>query len=271
MYSKNKLRQDVWRNESYYLAARKGSLDIDHPGMRILKRLSQKASSILDLGCGEGSRLNYLFSKNRKIVGIDISDTAIELAKKVYPKIKFIKADLERVPLKEKSFDLVYSAYVLEHLSKPSKVLSEAIRLTSDKGFLVLIGPNYGAPNRASPPFKGSRVIKFLFGLKNDLAILFGIKMKDDLGWRRVEPIASKDKYDIDWDTTIEPYIGSLIQFLKARQMTIEEFTSCWSEELKKAKIHQIVLRFLGNLGIYPFTLWGPHLVIVTQKNKDEN
>lgn len=268
---KNKLKKEVWRSDDYYLLAKKGSMDVNHPGMIILKQLASISTKILDLGCGEGTRLNWISEGREKGVGVDISDTAVKLARKNYPKAEFIKADLEKVPLKAKSFSLVYSAYVLEHLSKPEKVLAEAIRLLIKDGLLVLIAPNYGAPNRASPPFRRSRVIKFLFGLSNDLAILFGIKKNNDLGWTKVEPIASKDKYDIDWDTTIEPYIGSLIQFLKARQMIIKEFTSCWSEELKSAKIHQIALRFLGELGIYPFTLWGPHLVIVAQKNKDEN
>lgn len=266
MNPKNKLLKGLWRSDNYYLAARKGSLDTKHIGMKILKGLANTVNSILDLGCGEGTRLNYLFSENKKIIGIDISEKALELAKRRYPKIKFIQADLEKIPLEDNGFELIYSAYVLEHLEKPAKVISEAIRITAKDGFLVLIAPNYGAPNRASPPYKESRVIKFLKGLVNDFEALFINAVRADLRWNKVQSIATKDHYAIDWDTTCEPYLGSLIKFLKDKGMDIKEFTSCWSEELKDARIHQIIFRFLGDLGIYPFNLWGPHLVVVAQK-----
>lgn len=262
MDSKHKLISGVWRSDVYYQMAKKGSLDTDHPGMIILKQLSQNANRILDLGCGEGSRLNILAKGKKEGTGADISKTAIDLAKKTYPQLNFIKSDLEKIPLKDKRFDLIYSAYVIEHLSNPVKVLSEAIRLLSIGGFLVLIAPNYGAPTRCSPPFKGSRVRKLISGFLNDF-----LHFSDDIKrWTRVEPLL--DKYYIDSDTTIEPYIRSLMIFLENRGLKVKEFTSCWSEELKSAKFHHAIFRFLGEMGLYPFSMWGPHLVVVAQKAK---
>lgn len=265
MEIKERLKKEVWRSDIYYQVAKKGSLDLTHPAMLVLKKLAASATNILDLGCGEGTRLFSIADNRIRSTGIDISKTAIDLAKKSYPKIKFIKADLENIPIEDESFDLVYSAYVLEHLTDPIKVLLEAIRLTSKKGFLILVAPNYGAPNRVSPPFRGSRLKKFVKGFINDLLIFSNETFS--LNWDRVEPIASKDKYDIDWDTVIEPYIGSLIKFLQKQGMKIVEFNTCWSEELKNARFHQRVFRFLGEkLGIYPFSMWGPHLLIVSRK-----
>lgn len=253
---------EVWKNDKYYDVAHKGSLDIKHPGMKILFNLSLKANNILDMGCGEGSRLNKLSGKKK--IGVDISSTAIKIAKKKYPELNFFVYDLEKLPLKDESFDLVYSAYVLEHLSNPEKVLAEAIRLVSKNGFLVLIAPNYGAPNRCSPPFVGSRVNKFIKGILNDLIIIFN--RKKILSWNHVYPIANKQNYCIDWDTTVEPYINTLLSFLKSKNMKIVKYSSCWPEELKNAKFHQTYFRFFGELGIYPFSMWGPHLVIVATK-----
>lgn len=265
MNIKKKLEKEVWRSETYYQIAKQGSLDLNHPGMKILKKLSSKANSILDLGCGEGTRLNEICSY-QKAVGIDISKTAINWAKKAYPHIKFIKGDLEKIPLKDKSFDLVYSAYVLEHLTNPKMVINEAIRLLKPGSFLVLIAPNYGAPNRASPPFKKSRVLKFINGLFKDFRNLF--YKQNNLEWTFVVPIASKEKYNIDWDTTVEPYVGNLLLYLKLKGLKIAEYTTCWSEELENAKFHQIIIRLMGELGVYPFNMWGPHFVIVAQKNE---
>lgn len=269
MEIKERLKKEVWRSEVYYQLAKKGSLDIKHPAMVVLQKLAGVSNRILDLGCGEGTRLYTIAGTPKKAVGVDISETAINLARKSYPKINFVVADLEKIPLKKNSFDLVYSAYVLEHLTNPSKVLLEAIRLTSKSGYLVLVAPNYGAPNRASPPFRGSRLLKFVRGFVDDLTVSF--RRNNYLNWTKVKPIAISNNYDVDWDTTIEPYIGSLIYFLKGRKMTINEYTTCWKEELPNAKIHQIIFRFLGELGIYPFLMWGPHLVVVAQKNKYES
>jgi SAM-dependent methyltransferase len=269
MNLKNKLKREIWRSDVYYSLAKKGSLDRSHPGMKILSELASKSSRILDLGCGEGTRLNLISDSKRKAVGIDISEKAIELAKKSYPRLKFIVADLEKIPLKDQSFDLVYSAYVLEHLTEPVKVLNEAIRLTTHNGYLVLVAPNYGAPNRASPPFRGSRLLKFLNGVIDDFTPIF--KDSDDLDWTKVKPLATINNYDIDWDTTIEPYLRSLIYFLRRRKMIIKKFTTCWMEELPNARIHQVIFRFLGKLGIYPFLMWGPHLVVVAKKDTYES
>lgn len=263
MSLKNKLNEEVWTKKEYYQIAKKGLDESSHEGMRILKELASQANTILDLGCGEGSRLNEL-SDSSSLVGVDISQTAIELAKKNYPKINFIKADLEKIPIKDSSFDLVYAAFVLEHLTNPETVLHEAIRLVKNNGKIVLIAPNYGAPNRCSPPFKGNRVIKLFFGLLEDFNF-FSISKKD-LNWATVEPIATKDQYEVDWDTTVEPYANTLKLFLKAHGIKIEYLSTCWSEEASDAKIHQRLFALLAALGIYPFTMWGPHLIIVGKK-----
>jgi len=261
---KQKLKNEVWRSDIYYQLAKKGSSDINHPGMQTLLNLAKSSKMVLDLGCGEGTRLNKIISNSNVATGIDISKVAINLAKRTYPEIKFLVADLENIPLSSDTFNLVYSAYVLEHLSNPHKMLLEAIRLTKKEGQIVLIAPNYGAPNRCSPPFKGSRSKKLIKGFINDFSLLF--TRDKDINWEKVMPISSKLKYDIDWDTTTEPYISSLILFLKSKGLKVKYFTTCWKEELKGAKLHQKVFRLLGKIGIYPFTRWGPHLVVVAKK-----
>lgn len=261
--SGTKLRQEVWENEKYYYLAKEGSLDTNHPGMKILKKASMDAETIADLGCGEGTRLNQLLTKRQNGIGIDISKKALEMGRKSYPKIIFIEADLKKIPLPSGKFDLVYSAYVLEHITNPNKVLSEAIRLLSPGGKLILIAPNFGAPNRASPPFKGSRINKLIEGLLEDFVNLI---LKKKMNWNKVNPIANAREYDVDWDTTIEPYIRSLIDYLRLLGLKIRYYNSCWNEELPNAKIHQRLFRFLGELGVYPFKFWGPHLVVEAQK-----
>lgn len=288
MSTKTQLEKGIWRSDVYYQMAKKGSQDYSHPGMALLKSIAQKSDHILDFGCGEGTRLNWAAQNKKGSLGLDISQKGMELAKQKYPKLNFKKADLEKVSLPDASFDLVYSAYVLEHLSDPEKVLKEAMRIVKPKGYLLLVAPNYGAPNRCSPPFRGSRQRKLIKGFLKDLSLLYPSSERSEsrsylrnniskekfstssnnnaLGWHKVIPISTNDKYDVDWDTTVEPYIGSLINFLKSHRFKIIQANSCWSQELPNAKPHQKLFRFLGEKNIFPFKYWGPHLVVLAQK-----
>jgi len=258
------LKERVWESNAYYDMAHKGSLYKSHPGMKVLFQMAKKAEKILDMGCGEGTRINLIAKKKKLAVGIDLSRTAIKRAKKNYPEYKFLEADLVDLPFKDAAFDLVYSAFVLEHLDDPEGMILEAIRVLRKGGYLVLIAPNYGAPNRASPPFQKSRLEKFIKGLIADFYRPF-FKI-NKLGWNRVSPLATDSKYKSDWDVTVEPYIGSLIDFLKSKGTMIKKTSSAWSEELPRVSFYQLIFRFLGELQLYPFRLWGPHLVVVAKK-----
>ncbi len=248
---------DKTRNSEYYRIAASGSSKVDHPAMIILRGLAGKAKEVLDLGCGEGTRLNLLMLS--KGTGIDISPKAIALARSKYPRLHFLVGNLEKLPFKKK-FDLIYSAYVFEHLTSPEKVISEVIKILDKKGKLVIIAPNYGAPNRASPPFKGNRVLKLFGGFIKDLF------KQESLSWNKVKPIATKTKYDIDWDTVSEPYLKTLIDYLENRNLKVVYADSCWGEELPGAGVAQKLFRLLGSHGVFPFKWWGPHLIVVAER-----
>ena len=68
-----------------------------------------------------------------------------------------IQGDLTKIPFKEKSFDLVLSMQVLEHIMDDKKALQDLISVTKDNGTLIISVPfnkklgsvtrEYGAPN----------------------------------------------------------------------------------------------------------------------------
>lgn len=258
--NKNKLVRDVWSKDDYYRTAGQGSMDVTHPAMKKLKDLARSSVNILDMGCGEGTRLAYIADNDRCGFGIDISEKAIEIARKKYPQFDFRVGDLENLPFSDNKFDLVYSAFTFEHLDNPEKVLMEAIRVLKKGGALLIVAPNFGAPNRASPPNKKNRLIKLLAGLAKDMI------PSEELNWQKVEPIASDEKYEIDWDTTVEPYLGSLIKFFKKQRFKVLHVSSVWEKEEDKSGAAQRIFGLLGKKGIYPFKYWGPHLVIVAEK-----
>lgn len=264
MNTKRTLKKEVWENVDYYKIIENTAVSLSHPGMKELTRLAGKSKNILDLGCGEGSRLLFVTQGKVKGTGIDISKVAIKRAKKRYPELNFLEGDLESLPFGDESFDLVYSSYVFEHLDKPEKVIGQAIRVLKQYGYFVVISPNYGSPNRVSPPFRKNRMIKFLSYFIQDIFRV--INNQEKLKWNKVVPIAKQGKYKMDWDTVVEPYIGSLVKYLTYLNFRIISWDVCWEEELNKSKIFQKVVRILGKMGLYPFKYWGPQLVVVAQK-----
>ncbi len=99
----------------------------------------------LDLGCGGGDvsfLLSQFIGKNGKVVGYDIDNRKIELAKK-----SLHNSDIHNVSFEvkdaydldeEREYDLVYSRFLLSHLKEPPKVL-EKIKTSIKKGGKILI------------------------------------------------------------------------------------------------------------------------------------
>ncbi len=99
-----------------------------------------KKGPVLDLGCGDGIFLEYLKSKEISGIGLDISERAIELAKKRGIDCQVFDLS-ERLPFDDNSFEVVTLVDVLEHLFMPREILKEAHRVT--KNYLVLTTPNF--------------------------------------------------------------------------------------------------------------------------------
>lgn len=248
------------RDRNYYYSAKKGSSDLSHPGMKILIKMLKNKSIILDMGCGEGTRLAKIIQQFNSVrgFGVDINQLAISLAKKKYPYLKFVKSNLEKLPFRSNFFDFIFSAFVFEHLTQPEKVLIESIRVTKPQGKIIIIAPNFGAPNRRSPNSTENKIKKLFNGLLKNLTP----KSYINLEWTRVTP--QKEEYSIDGDTTIEPDLHSLIKFAENLGLEVEYSSSNWP--MDRFSLFQLPFRILGALGVYPFWMWGPHLCVVFKK-----
>jgi ubiquinone/menaquinone biosynthesis C-methylase UbiE len=109
-----------------------------------------EGESLIDAGCGSGRYLIY-FKKHHKIqycVGFDISKDVIISAKNNLRRhdlsIELVVADIENSPFKNNSFDVVFSADVIEHLSNPFKGINELVRISKDK--IIIATPNKLCP-----------------------------------------------------------------------------------------------------------------------------
>lgn len=112
-----------------------------------IKSLNPHNSMILDAGCDTGRDAIYFGAKypNAKIVGIDISDTAIaeaneRLASARLENVTFCKSDIFQVDWINK-FDIVYSIEVLEHVKDYKKCIAIFNRVLKPSGKLVIHVP----------------------------------------------------------------------------------------------------------------------------------
>lgn len=119
---------------------------------KLQKALSvRKTDTVLDLGCGTGLFTFSFVNKARRVIGIDISNKMLEIArtkaKKMKVKnVKFLKGDVEKLPIKSDSVDKIVFGGILEHAFNPKAVVKEMHRVLRKGGVAVGILPNKESP-----------------------------------------------------------------------------------------------------------------------------
>jgi len=105
---------------------------------------------ILDAGCGTGeisSRLAELFPRAR-VLGVDIIDQHLELARtryqKLAPRLAFEHRSVFGLDAADHTFDLTVCRHVIHSIPHPDRVLAELARVTRPGGYLHLIPEDYG-------------------------------------------------------------------------------------------------------------------------------
>jgi len=96
-------------------------------------------TKILDIGCGNGI-LEQHFSEH-EVIGIDISLSALNNAKKNAPHAKYILADMRSLPIKDECIDKVALIAVLGGVPQDEEVVAfnEAKRVLKYGGHLVIL------------------------------------------------------------------------------------------------------------------------------------
>ncbi len=89
--------------------------------------------SLLEIGCGYGKQLKNFKHGEAFIAGCDFSRSQLLKAKNICSEVSkvLVEADAEKLPYKDKSFDVVLSSAVILHnkYEKAQKIIAEMIRV----------------------------------------------------------------------------------------------------------------------------------------------
>ena len=224
-------RQSMWLRDSLLWILKTKVLEPSHFAER---------PTALDVGCGPGMTME-LFKPFARVQGVDIDPEMVRAAKS--RGFDAERADGQKLPYEDDSFDVVYCSFVLMWVKDPLKILEEMTRV-SRSWVIAFAEPDYGArldyPSGLSEltglvmdgiraeggdPLIG-RKLRHLFanaGMDADMGVHMGIwdieklRQESEDEWRWLEMTVPADmKEELDrlrpaWERALND--GSLFQF----------------------------------------------------------
>jgi 2-polyprenyl-3-methyl-5-hydroxy-6-metoxy-1,4-benzoquinol methylase len=104
--------------------------------------IDKKNAEILDLACGPGNISKYLFKKRSdfNILGIDLAENMLALAKENNPKAQYELMDCRAISKLQKKYDGIVCGFGLPYLSKEEAIelISTSHKILNPHGLLYL-------------------------------------------------------------------------------------------------------------------------------------
>jgi len=171
---------------------------------------AKPGARLLDVGCGTGHWSRFFASLGYEVVGVDISEEMIQVAKpRPAPNCRFEVADALALPFGNHCFDVVASMSTIEFVSEASLALAEMFRCVQPNGAVLI-----GTLNRLAPinrhrlakgrqPYASGRLLthgelrKLLvpFGRVRTVASSPNTGRRDHRGWRITARRTSSDPF----------------------------------------------------------------------------
>jgi len=122
-----------------------------------LDEKKEHKGNALVIGCGLGDDAYALFKVGYHVVAIDVSQTALDLAKKRFSDadIEFVKQDIFDMPEKyDEHFDFVFEALTIQSLPREFREkMIHAVAKTLKKGGELLVVAHKHNGNTSGPPW----------------------------------------------------------------------------------------------------------------------
>src|SRR5438309_2071503 len=117
----------------------------------VLKASLPPNGRILDVGCGNGVISRHLGRLGFNVLGIDVSEKTIEIARSInpMPNVQFQKKSAEELVASGERYDAVICSEVLEHLNDPGALLDVLYSTLAENGKLIVTVPNGKGPRES--------------------------------------------------------------------------------------------------------------------------
>jgi len=105
----------------------------------LIDRLPEGAA-VLDAGCGSGVPVTMALSNHFDVTGVDISETQLEVARRLIPRATFVCRDMTELDFPAGSFDAICSFYAIIHVPRDEHrpLLLDFHRMLKPGGLLLL-------------------------------------------------------------------------------------------------------------------------------------
>jgi len=100
-----------------------------------------KGAAICDAGCGPSAHVGrYLFDKGLRVVGVDVADRCVELARAYNPGMDIERMDMAHLAFPADFFDGILSYYSIIHTPKAflGRIFGEFRRILKSGGYLLV-------------------------------------------------------------------------------------------------------------------------------------
>lgn len=145
-------KQNRYRDQ--YRRARPGWEPATEVYEGLIRGALRSGCHVLDIGCGRGGVLEQVGGGVDFPFGID--PDGISLVEHRLPELPRAVALADALPFKAATFDAILCSWVLEHVTNPARVFSEAARCLQPGGVFIFLTPNARAfvtlLNRALKP-----------------------------------------------------------------------------------------------------------------------
>jgi len=131
-----------WYNFEYSRNPRRFTRDKKYYRHFLRYLAPEPGRKLLDVACGTGVFLKLASEIGLETYGVDLSETAVKIAKQNVTCAKIMVANGEALPFEDKKFDYVSNIGSLEHYLDQAKGIREMIRVLKDDGRMLIVLPN---------------------------------------------------------------------------------------------------------------------------------
>ena len=93
---------------------------------------------VLDVASGPGHVAAAAAERGASVVGVDVAEGMLALARRLHPELEFRRGDAEALPFPDGSFDAVVANFALLHIGRPEQAAAEFARVLAPDGRVAL-------------------------------------------------------------------------------------------------------------------------------------